>query len=752
MKNKERVEVGVDGLLDVGGEWGARRGERGEGSGQRAGGPRGEFPKGARARSSQLLRRLVLAMLAACALVVCRWLAYEVRFDFDVPPMYEAELHSDWSWVIGLQLGWLLLFRQFSGIYKYFSLPEIRCLAYAMIFSGFSLYAVGCFGIGAFVPRGVLLMQCMLGFLALGGMRSAWRMIHERWFSRGKDRHSRERKVAIIGAGDAGASLVRELHAHPNLGLVPVAFLDDDRGKWGSRIHGVPVIGAPELLERKAKTLEVAEVVIAMPSAPARRLGEVVSLLHKTGLKHVTVPSLDQLTSGSVRITQLRPVKIEDLLGRESIDLKADQIGDVLTNRRVLVTGAGGSIGSELCRQVAAYHPSRLLLLDQSEVQLFQVEQELLRLGYGSVIVPVIADILDKPRVAAVLKQHKPAVIFHAAAHKHVGMMESQPGEAIKNNALGTAALAEVACEHQVQQFVLISTDKAVNPTSVMGASKRLAEVFLQSFAREHDGQTRFTAVRFGNVLGSSGSVVPIFERQIAEGGPVTVTDPEVVRYFMTIPEAVGLVLQSCAQGRGGEIFILDMGKPVKIIDLARQMIRLSGLEPGRDIEIRFTGLRPGEKLFEELRYLRGNTADTAHPRIKRLTSEPVALRDVRTRLGWLNSQLHAASPDELKLMLKQVLPEYTPALSGRKAAEGRVQTRNLERTRQCPRFNNSEGRVERADYCNPCSSFRLCAWQFGWNGDGGTEGGTPEDGGRRTEDGAGSEERGARKREKLKS
>ncbi|MEI2726784.1 MAG: polysaccharide biosynthesis protein [Verrucomicrobiota bacterium] len=296
-------------------------------------------------------------------------------------------------------------------------------------------------------------------------------------------------------------------------------------------------------------------MVIAMPSAPARRIGEVVSLLQQSKLKDVTVPSIGQLTSGTVQISQLRPVNIEDLLGREPIDLHLNEIAGILENRTILVTGAGGSIGSELCRQIAAFQPRCLLLLEQSEVQLFQIEQQLIKLGYGAIIVPIIADILDRPRMNDILRRYHPAVIFHAAAHKHVTMMEIQPGEAIKNNSLGTAGLAALAFAHGVERFVMISTDKAVNPTSVMGASKRLAEVFLQAFAKEFPDRTKFAAVRFGNVLGSSGSVVPIFERQIAEGGPITVTHPEVVRFFMTIPEAVGLVLQDLhARGWRGNL------------------------------------------------------------------------------------------------------------------------------------------------------------------------------------------------------
>ena len=615
-------------------------------------------------------------MLAGCVLVVCRWLAYQLRFDFQVSKEYQAQLDSYWHWVIPLQLGWLLLFRQFSGIYKYFSLPEIRSLAYAMTFSGISLYGLQWLPLDFSPPRGVIMVQCMLGFLALGALRAAWRQAYETYFSRWNHRSFPERRVAIIGAGDAGASLARDLKARSNLGRVPVAFFDDDCAKWGSRIHGLPVLGGPGEIPRRKGKLGLEEAVIAMPAAAPKRLGEIVSLLQKARLQYVTVPSIDQLTSGSVRVSQLRPVNIEDLLGREPIDLRLNEIVEVLRNRVVMVTGAGGSIGSELCRQVALFHPRRLLLLEQSEVQLFQIEQELIKLGYGSIIVPVIADILDQPRMRAVLQQHHPAIIFHAAAHKHVGMMEMQPGEAIKNNVLGTAALAELAFKHRVERFIMISTDKAVNPTSVMGASKRLAEIFLQAFAQEHEGQTRFAfarrnegrtrfaAVRFGNVLGSSGSVVPIFERQIAEGGPITVTHPEVVRFFMTIPEAVGLVLQSCAQGEGGEIFVLDMGKPVRIVELARQMVRLSGLQPDRDIEIKFIGLRPGEKLYEELQHLQADCVDTAHPRIKRLTSPPARLGVIRAALDWLDEALNSASADELKQMLKRIMPEYVPYLS----------------------------------------------------------------------------------------
>ena len=610
--------------------------------------------------SGQLSRRLLLAVVFTVVLVTCRWVAYELRFDFNVPPEQRIQLYRHWHWVVTLQLLCLLVAGQFSGIYRYFSLPDIQRLFLAMSAGGGLLYGIRFLDVGFSPPRGVILIQCSLGFLILGAIRTAWRLAHEKYYSRRNRLSFQERNVALIGAGDAGASLVRDLKANPRLGMVPVAFFDDNAHKWGSQVHGVPVHGSPETIPALREKLGFDEVIIAMPTAPAQRLGEMVALLQKAHIKYVTVPGIDQLTSGQVSVSQLRPVRIEDLLGREAIDLRTDEISAVLKDRVVMVTGAGGSIGSELCRQVAAFKPRALLLVDQSEVQLFPIEQELDQLGHGGFIHPLIADICDPPRIASILEQYQPFVIFHAAAHKHVFLMERQPGEAIKNNSLGTARLAEQALKHGVERFVMISTDKAVNPTSAMGASKRLAEIYLQSLFQRNPGKTRFSAVRFGNVLGSSGSVVPIFEKQIALGGPVTVTDPEVVRFFMTIPEAVGLVLQTCALGSGGEVFVLDMGKAVKIADLARQMIRLSGFEPDVEIAIKYVGLRPGEKLYEELGHMKADCTDTAHLRIKCFTSPPQVLEKVRAGFSRLEDSLQTATPDQIRLLCVEMMPEYT--------------------------------------------------------------------------------------------
>jgi FlaA1/EpsC-like NDP-sugar epimerase len=351
------------------------------------------------------------------------------------------------------------------------------------------------------------------------------------------------------------------------------------------------------------------------------------------------------------------------LLGREPIVLDKENIRHCLGQKIVLVTGAGGSIGSELCRQIAQFNPARLLLLDQSEVQLFQIEQELIEQGHKEIIQPLVGDIVDESRMRQIFQRFQPEVIFHAAAHKHVPMLENQPAEAIKNNTLGTAQLARLAQEYETERFVMISTDKAINPTSVMGATKRLAELYVQALHSTAPHRTRFMAVRFGNVLGSSGSVVPTFKRQIAAGGPVKVTHPQMTRYFMTIPEAVSLVLQSGAQGSGGEIFVLDMGKPIKILDLAKQVIELCGLKPGEDIEIQYVGLRPGEKLFEELQHHGENLAPTNHPKILRFISEPLPLHWLCNQFSRLQGCLHDAEPHHLKLMIQAIVPEYRPFL-----------------------------------------------------------------------------------------
>ena len=613
------------------------------------------------------VRVWLLLMLYTVELTASLWLAYELRFDFMMEPQYQHERLMVLLWLIPLQLVLLGLFHQLTPLLGFFSTPDLARMFHALFLSACAAVVVwAVWGTGFAPPRGVIVVDFVFGLVGLTGVRLAMRAMRESLTSSSKRNGGRQRRVAIIGAGDSGAVLAHELSLKPGFGLQPVAFFDDDKNKWHSRVHDIPVVGPPEKLADAGEKLNIEEAIIAMPSASARRVGEIVRLLRQIRLPCRTIPSLDQLALGQIRVSQLRNVEVQDLLGREGVELETDNIRLTLQDRVVLVTGAGGSIGSELCRQIATYHPRQLLLLDRSEPNVFQIEQELIGLGHRDRIRPVVADILDRPRMEEVLSTFQPGIIFHAAAHKHVPMMEHQPGEAVQNNSLGTAQLADLALEFGVDRFTLISTDKAIHPTSVMGATKRLAELYIQALNAANPARTKFMTVRFGNVLGSSGSVIPIFHRQIAEGGPVKVTHPDMTRFFMTIPEASMLVLQSAMQGTGGEIFVLDMGKPVKIVDLARQMIELSGLKPDEDIQIEFIGIRPGEKLFEEITHTGENFVPTTHPKICRFISQPAGLALMRKTLQTLRENLHQAGPEDLKLLLRTAVPDYSPCLTPR--------------------------------------------------------------------------------------
>jgi FlaA1/EpsC-like NDP-sugar epimerase len=616
---------------------------------------------------SRLERRLLLLFVYTAVLGLSFLLAYQVRFEFAVPDEYQWHYVRIWPVVVVAKLLCLSACGQFASLLTYFSLPDLRRVAlatvlpFAVLLVWWQLGGAPLNSPAAYlptVPRGVIIIDSMLSFAGVVFVRILFRMVRERDFRVSGVSGVRQR-VAIMGAGEVGARLAQELGNKPRLGREPVVFFDDNRRKHGTRIHGIRVDGV--LNAERLADLDIDEVIIAMPSAAARRMREVVALLRESDMAHTTVPSMEELAAGKVQVTQLRPVEIEDLLGRERVELETGEIEALLSGQRVLVTGAGGSIGSELCRQIARYGPELLVLVERSETQMFQVEQELVRAGHGGLIVPEVADILDVPRMGRILKRHKPKILFHAAAHKHVPLMETQPAEALRNNTLGTVDLAEAARSAGVERFVFISTDKAINPTSVMGASKRLAEVHLRALDAA-GGPTRFLAVRFGNVLGSSGSVVPIFRDQIAAGGPVTVTHPDVQRYFMLTSEAVGLVLQSAALGQGGGIFVLDMGTPVKIVDLAEQMIELSGFVPGEEIDIKFTGLRPGEKLFEEIRLDREEFTPTSHGKILRFEAEAEPLELLRKSLEQLRGELTGASPAAVRGMIRARVPEYRPS------------------------------------------------------------------------------------------
>ncbi|MCR6656833.1 MAG: polysaccharide biosynthesis protein [Opitutus sp.] len=608
-------------------------------------------------------RSLVLATVYTGILIAGFWLSYEVRFDFAVPPEFQTQ-RLQLLWVaVGVKLVALVCVRQIGSMLTYFSIPDLLRLIWAMTVGFAALFIIRITGLmNLTVPRGTLLLDYLLSIGGISAVRLGTRLYRER-ITRGRGaEHVPMQRIAIVGAGDAGASLAREFINAPARGFKPVIFFDDDKSKHGKLIHGVPVFGAPESIVAVRPNVKLSKVVIAMPSAPAKRVRDVVLLMNRQGYKVETLPSMEELASGRVQASRIRPVEVQDLLGRDPVNLDSASIRKLVEGKVVMVTGAGGSIGSELCRQIAQLNPSRLLMVEQSEASLFLIEQELKETGLGAAALPLVGDILDEARVEYLFSRYKPRIIFHAAAHKHVFMMERQPAEAFRNNVLGTRNVAQAAARHGAEEFVLISTDKAINPTSVMGATKRLAEMEIQALQLQST-TTKFMAVRFGNVLGSSGSVIPIFKRQIAQGGPVTVTHPEVTRYFMTIPEAVGLVLQSSVLGSGGEIFVLDMGQPVKIVDLAKQMIELSGYRVGEDIEITFTGLKPGEKLFEELQHRDEEHIPTSHSKIMRFVSQGEGHGVRAERLRELEMNLYRVPAIEVKAALKELVPEYTPHL-----------------------------------------------------------------------------------------
>jgi FlaA1/EpsC-like NDP-sugar epimerase len=619
--------------------------------------------------NNQWSRAFSLALSYSAIIAVSFYAAYEIRFDFQVPDPWPVQRLHMLQWIVPWKLLCLIMFGQFAGMLSYFRLPDVYRLTFGLVVAALPLLIerIGILGLEVAVPRGVVLIDFVISLLAIGCFRVLIRAMRERTATTMQTGESttRQRRVAIIGAGDVGAMVVSDLLAKRGLGRRPVAIFDDNAAKWGLRIHGIPVLGKPESLMNRTD-LKLDEIIIAMPSALQKRLNELIALARELKLTAEIVPSLDELMSGRVKASRLRKVDIEDLLGRDPVKLDTEGIINLIRGKRVMVTGAGGSIGSELCRQILRCTPSRLILVEQSEVQLFPTEQQLIEDGGGATVVGEIGDILDEVRMEGLFTTYNPHLVFHAAAHKHVPLMERQPGEAIKNNALGTEALTRLARKHKVEKFTLISTDKAINPTSVMGTTKRVAELFVQSSQQCPDNETCFAAVRFGNVLGSSGSVVPIFRRQIDQGGPITVTHPDVTRYFMTIPEAVGLVLQCALQSQGGEIFVLDMGQPVKIVEMARQMIELSGFVPDVDIEIKFLGLRPGEKLFEELQHSGEDHQPTDHPRITRFVGQALSLDAMQTMAQEFKTAVvdQDETPDSLKSKLQKYVPEYTPFIS----------------------------------------------------------------------------------------
>jgi FlaA1/EpsC-like NDP-sugar epimerase len=493
----------------------------------------------------------------------------------------------------------------------------------------------------------------------MGGVRFVTRAFRENYFPMPLRKQPENTRVLVVGAGDAGQMIAREIRQNPRLKLEVVGFVDDDPKKKGERFQGITVLGRQDALAAICQEQAVDEVIIAIPSASGKEIRQIVERCVEAEVRFKTLPGVGDLIDGRVSIESVRAVSLDDLLGREPVRLEIERIKASLAGKRVLVTGAGGSIGSEICRQIARFGPKKMILYENAETPLFHIEQELLHSAPGVRLIPIIGDIRYRARVEAIFDEFMPEVVFHAAAYKHVPMMEHNPAEAVNNNIRGTKILADAADAFGVERFVMISTDKAVNPTNVMGASKRAAEIYVQSLARR--SRTTFVTVRFGNVLGSNGSVVPIFQEQIRKGGPVTVTHPEVTRFFMTIPEASQLVLQASSMGRGGEIFLLNMGEPVKIVKLAEELIRLSGLRPYEDIDIVFTGLRPGEKMYEELLLSGEGIVATEHEMIMVARSESCDAEELGRKLEVLFAAARALDLQQIRSLLQGVVPEFIP-------------------------------------------------------------------------------------------
>ena len=605
-------------------------------------------------------RKIRLLLLVADMVVIAGsyYAAFYLRFEGNIP----AEMHDVFvrtaPLIVSTGLLYLLVFEVYRGMWRYASINDLYQIIKAITATAVSFVIILYLIRHQTVPRSVVIIQWLVSLVGIGGLRFAARLFRKALlFSQ------RQSPVLIVGAGDAGEMVVRQMLNNPHYGYDAVGFIDDDPRKRNMRLHGVKVLGGrdriPSLVQRKA----IQEVIIATPRATGTEMRLIVDACKAANVKYRTLPGPRELVGGDVSLAQLREVKLDDLLGREPIITEASEVSKVLSDRRVLVTGAGGSIGSELCRQILEYRPSQLVCLERAENSLFFLEQELRRSPIGrdnpELILPIICDIGNRRKLSRLFDTFRPNAVFHAAAHKHVPLMEAHPEEAVLNNVIGTLNALEYCDEFEVDEFVLISTDKAVTPTSVMGASKRVAEFLTQSFAGQTE--TRCITVRFGNVIGSNGSVVPLFQKQIALGGPVTVTDPNMRRYFMTIPEAVQLITQAASMGNGGDVLILDMGEPVRVMDMAEQLITLSGFRPGEDIEIEIIGLRPGEKLEEALWHEWEKPSQPRHSKILAAHSEPRDWQQIMADVERLRVAATEMDPNRVVALLQEVIPDYTP-------------------------------------------------------------------------------------------
>ena len=621
-------------------------------------------------------RNLFIIMIADIALIILSlYLSYQIRFEFEIPVSFRDQFIWMIPSLILIKISAFAYFDLYRGMWRYTSLNDLiniikASMVSSLLLGGWIFYKTQFIS----VPRSVFLIDLSLTLLFISGLRVLTRISFERlnehtnlkeffisFFQLFKKESGSTKKILIIGAGDCGEKIYREIRDNSSIKFKVVGFLDDDPSKIGRKLHGILVVDEIENLESVVKGYSVEEIIISIPSADAHRMRYIVGLCKESGVAFKTVPGMGELINGKVTVNAIRPVEYRDLLGRKPVDLDIEKIGEYLGNRTVFVTGAGGSIGSGLCNQILRYSPKRIILFERAESSLYEIDLDLKRVFPDVEVVPFLGDITNKEELEKAFEQFHPEIVFHAAAYKHVPMLEHYPWKAVENNIQGTENLVNVSDRFECERFVFVSTDKAVNPTNIMGTSKRVSEIIVQSRNVIKNSKTTFITVRFGNVIGSVGSVIPLFKKQIKEGGPVTVTHPDIIRYFMLIPEACQLILQAGSMGKGGEIFVLEMGDPVNIDSMARDLIKFSGFEPEVDIKIEYTGLRPGEKLYEELMTANENVVSTDHDKIMVLNSEKYNMDNFDAGLGKLKKAAKARSKIEIKNCLLEIVPEYKP-------------------------------------------------------------------------------------------
>ena len=589
------------------------------------------------------------------AYIFALWLRFEGQTTGNQFQAYFEIYLEHWLELTLIKLAVFTYLKIYKNLYKYASITEVMNITFAVgVANALAISYLTFFH--AVLPRSVYIIVVMLDIMLIGGSRMMARVLLK-VKSTHHDIQGVAKRVLVIGGGDAGAMIIRELKNHSNLRSKPVAIIDDNPLKEGTHINGVPIVGQREDIISVVRKKKIDEIIIAIPSAKRSTIKEIVNECKRTKVKIRIVPGMYELIGGTVNIQSVRDIDIKDILGRDEVNLDNKAIADYLNGKVVMVTGGGGSIGSELSRQIASFGPKALILLDIYENGVFALQNELLKLHPDLDLTIKIASVRDRTRIHKIMQELKPDVVFHAAAHKHVPLMEANPQAAVKNNVIGTLNVAQAAHKSNVKRFVMISTDKAVNPTNIMGATKRLCEMIIQSMDKV--SSTEYVAVRFGNVLGSNGSVVPTFKKQVSEGGPVTVTHAEITRYFMTMPEASQLVLQAGSMAQGGEIFILDMGEPVKIVNLAEDVIRLSGYEPYEDIPIVFTGLRPGEKLYEELLMDEEGIRDTAHDKIHVGQPMDINHQALVTKIREFEAIIQTLDDETIKAKMQEFVPTY---------------------------------------------------------------------------------------------